>query len=64
MAMTNWPSDIADQQEMLRLLRENNAMLKQILQALASNNNNGASGFVIDVLANLTADGISRGRWL
>ena len=46
---------------MLRLLRENNAMLKQIIQLLASNGNNGASNFLIDVLANLTADDISRG---
>ena len=50
----------SEQREMLRLLRENNAMLKQIIQVLASNNNN-ANSFIIDILANLTADGISRG---
>lgn len=51
-----WPSD---EKEMLRLLRENNAMLKQILQILASSGNSAANTFLVDVLANLTADGIS-----
>jgi hypothetical protein len=53
-----WPSD---EKEMMRLLRENNAMLKQILQILASGGNSAANNFLVDVLANLTADGISRG---
>ena len=44
---------------MLRLLRENNAMLKQILQILASSGNSVSRDFLVDVLANLTADGIS-----
>lgn len=52
-----WPSD---EKEMMRLLRENNAMLKQILQILASSGNNVAKEFLVDILANLTADGISR----
>lgn len=43
----------------MRLLRENNAMLKQILQILASSGNGLAREFLVDVLANLTADGIS-----
>jgi hypothetical protein len=54
-----WPKD---EQEILRLLRENNAMLRQIIQALASVN--GASSpvrdFFVDVLANCTADDLSK----
>jgi hypothetical protein len=42
-------------QEQDRLLRENNIMLKQILASL-----HGSTGkeFMINVLANLTADGL------
>lgn len=53
-----WPSD---EKEIMRLLRENNAMLKQILQIFASSGNSVANNFLLDVLANLTADGISKG---
>ena len=58
-----WPKD---EQEMLRLLRENNAMLrennamlKQITQALSAGNS-PVRDFFIDVLANWTADDLSR----
>lgn len=44
--------------EELRLLRENNIMLKQILALLQNNINNYSKDFAINVLANLTADGI------
>ena len=44
--------------EELRLLRENNIMLKQILALLQNNVNNYGKDFAINVLANLTADGI------
>ena len=44
--------------EELRLLRENNIMLKQILSLLQNNINNYNKDFAINVLANLTADGI------
>lgn len=44
--------------EELRLLRENNIMLKQILALLQTNTNNYNKDFIINVLANLTADGI------
>ena len=54
--ITEWPKD---EQEMLRLLRENNAMLKQILQSLQACNR-PARDFFIDVLANWTADDLSR----
>lgn len=61
----SWPKDTSDDREALRLLRENNATLKQIIAYLASNNrNNVGSNFLVDVLANLTADGISRGGGL
>ena len=42
--------------EELKLLRENNMMLKQILALLTSNQNNYDKDFAINVLANLTAD--------
>ena len=42
--------------EELRLLRENNAMLRQILALLQNNQNNYGKDFVVNVLANLTAD--------
>lgn len=48
--------------EELKLLRENNYMLKQILQYLAINGNNYAKDFVVNVLANLTADGMQYGK--
>ena len=45
--------------EELRLLRENNVMLKQILAILQQQNQNATQReFAINVLANLTADGI------
>ena len=44
---------------MLRLLRENNAMLRQITQALSASNS-PVRDFFMDVLANLAADDISR----
>lgn len=44
--------------EELRLLRENNYMLKQILSYLQNNSNNYGKDFVVNVLANLTADGM------
>ena len=51
--------DKANEQEMMQLLRENNAMLKIIIKALSANNN-VATNFIVDVLANLTADNIHR----
>lgn len=48
--------------EELRLLRENNYMLKQILQYLLNNGNNYGKEFIINVLANLTADGMQNGK--
>ena len=43
--------------EELRLLRENNQMLKQILYYLQnSNNNNYGKDFLINVMANIAAD--------
>lgn len=44
--------------EELRLLRENNAMLRQILTLLQNNQTNYGKDFMVNVLANLTADGI------
>ena len=45
--------------EELRLLRENNAMLKQILMLLQNGvGNNYGKDFIVNVLANLTADGM------
>lgn len=46
--------------EELRLLRENNMMLRQILAILQNNNGNAeyAKDFIINVMANLTADGM------
>lgn len=45
--------------EELRLLRENNLLLKQILSILQSNQqNNYSKDFIVNVLANLTADGM------
>ena len=55
--MTPFP-DRANEREMLRLLRENNMMLKQITQALSANNS-PARDFLINVLANWTADDLS-----
>ncbi len=46
--------------EELRLLRENNYMLKQILSCLQ--NTNYGKDFVVNVLANLTADGMQYGK--
>lgn len=48
--------------EELRLLRENNYMLKQILSYLQNNCNNYSKDFAINVLANLTADGMQYGK--
>lgn len=48
--------------EELRLLRENNYMLKQILSYLQNNSNNYGKDFVVNVLANLTADGMQYGK--
>lgn len=48
--------------EELRLLRENNYMLKQILSYLQSQGNNYGKDFVVNVLANLTADGMQYGK--
>lgn len=48
--------------EELRLLRENNYMLKQILNYLQSQGNNYGKDFIINVLANLTADGMQYGK--
>ena len=50
--------------EELRLLRENNMMLKQILAILQNGNGTSEYGkdFIINVLANLTADGM-QGRF-
>lgn len=45
--------------EELRLLKENNIMLKQILALLS---NNYGKDFAINVLANLTADGLQNIR--
>lgn len=45
--------------EELRLIRENNLLLKQILSILQSNQqNNYSKDFIVNVLANLTADGM------
>lgn len=48
--------------EELKLLRENNMMLKQILALLTSNQNNYGKDFVINAFANLTADGLQNIR--
>ena len=48
--------------EELRLLRENNATLRQILMLLQNNQNNYSKDFIVNVLANLTADGLQSGR--
>lgn len=48
--------------EELRLLRENNYILKQILSYLQNNSNNYSKDFVVNVLANLTADGMQYGK--
>lgn len=43
--------------EELRLLRENNTMLKQIIKLLVDQNINGdAKGFMIDFIANILAN--------
>lgn len=44
--------------EELKLLRENNAMLKQILGYLQNNGNDYGKDFLVNVFANLTADGL------
>lgn len=41
--------------EELQLLRENNAMLKQIMYYIQNNNNNLVTQFLIDFLANKAA---------
>lgn len=48
--------------EELRLLRENNAMLRQMLIILQNSQNNYGKDFIVNVLANLTADGLQSGR--
>ena len=47
------------EREELRLLRENNIILKQILALLQNNQpNNYGKDFIVNVLANMTADNI------
>lgn len=48
--------------EELRLLHENNYMLKQIIAYFQNNANNYGKDFVVNVLANLTADGMQYGK--
>ena len=49
--------------EEIKLLRENNAMLKQILAILQQQTYNATQReFAVNVLANLTADGIQNIR--
>ena len=48
--------------EELRLLCENNYMLKQIIVYLQNNANNYGKDFAINVLANLTADVMQYGK--
>lgn len=45
--------------EELKLLRENNTMLKYICELL-SNNNNSAKDFLINLSANLISENITR----
>lgn len=44
--------------EEIRLLRENNIMLRQILALLQNNQNSYTRDFLINVFANMTADNI------
>ena len=46
--------------EEIRLLRENNAMLKQIISYLQAQGSNYGKDFLINVFANLTADEMQR----
>lgn len=43
-------------EELLKLTRENNVMLKQIIAYLANNEQNALRDFVINYIANKTAD--------
>lgn len=60
-SLTPWPGTSygpsSDNAEMLRLLRENNAMLKQIVAALSQNDS--LHDFFVNVMANWAADDLS-----
>lgn len=64
--LTPWPGTsfgrLSDNNEAMRLLRENNAMLKQIIQLLASQDGASESvrDFFINVMANWAADDLAQ----
>lgn len=43
-------------EELLKLTRENNAMLKQLINYLANNEQNALKDFIINYVANKAAD--------